>query len=389
MLRQNKTIIPLPFPVYFWVIAFLSISGLLVSIYLSISHYRTYTDIGYRSFCAVSQSINCDTVSQSSYSIFLDIPVPVWGIYGYLFFLLFLPLAWMKDAKMERIWSLLFLVSFAYSAYSIVLAVISTFYIHSFCIVCIVSYGINFMLLYYTWLVGKRFAGFNPVSGVRRDIHYLIMHKKLGGAVFLPFFILLYAGYLYYPRYWDTTPAPPSPHIANGMTEAGHPWIGAENPVLTIVEFADYQCFQCSKMHFFLRKIVEKYPDKVRLVHRHFPMDHNVNPIVKKPYHIGSGELACFAILAGVKGKFWKMNDLLFDIARKKDTIDTRMLADRVGLDAKELSRSIHHPFIRQRLIKDIFEGMKLRVTGTPTYFVNGKKYSGHIPPEILTDFLL
>jgi len=388
MFKQNKTIKPLPFSVYFWGIAFLSFSGLLVSLYLSISHYRVYTDIGYQSFCAVSKSINCDTVSQSSYSIFLGIPVPVWGIFGYLFFLLFLPFAWMKDAKMERIWPLLFLLSFGYSAYSIVLAYISSFYIHSYCIMCIVSYGINFLLLYYTWLVGKRFAGFSLIGGVRKDIHHLYLHKKKGVAVFLPFFILLSAGYIYCPRYWDTKPAPPSPFIAKGITDDGHPWIGAENPVLTIIEFADYQCFQCGKMHFFLRKIVEKNQDKVRLVHRHFPMDHKVNPIVKKPYHIGSGELAYFAILAGIKGKFWKMNDLLFDIARKEDKINTQMLADKVGLDARELSRSIHHPYVRQRLIKDIFDGMKLRVTGTPTYFINGKKYSGYIPPEIFADFL-
>jgi len=388
MLQKDKTITPLPFPVYFWTVAFFAFSGLFVSLYLSISHYRVYTDIGYRSFCAVSKAINCDTVSQSPYSILLDFPVPVWGVAGYAFFLLFLPFAWLKGAKMERIWPLLFLLSLCYSCYSIALAFISSFYILSFCIMCVVSYGINFMLLYYTWLVGKRFGGFSIISGIRKDIHHLLMHKKSGIVLFLPFFIILLGVYLYYPNYWDTTPAPPSPSIAKGVTDDGHPWIGAENPVLTIIEFTDYQCFQCGKMHFFLRKIVEKNSDKVRLVHRHFPMDHKVNPVVKKPYHIGSGDLACFAILAGIRGKFWKMNDLLFDISRKEDSINTQMLADKVGLNVGELSSSINHPYIKRKLRKDIFKGMKLRVTGTPTYFINGKKYSGHIPPEIFADFL-
>jgi len=388
MAKKNKKITPLPFSVYLWTVALLAFSGLFVSLYLSISHYRVYTDIGYRSFCAVSKSINCDTVSQSSYSIFLDIPVPVWGVAGYAFFLLFLPFAWLRDAKMERIWPLLFLLSFGYSCYSIVLALISSFYIHSYCIMCIVSSGITFMLLYYTWLVGKRFGGFSLIRGIPKDIHHLLRHKKRGMVLFLPFLIILSGVYFYYPKYWDTTPAPPSSSIAKGVTDEGHPWIGAERPALTIIEFSDYQCFQCGKMHFFLRKIVEKNPDKVRLVHRHFPMDHKVNPIVKKPYHIGSGELAYFAILAGIKGKFWKMSDLLFDIARKENSINTKMLADKVGLNAGELSRSIYNPYIRQKLKKDIFKGMKLRVTGTPTFFINGKKYSGYIPPEIFVDFL-
>ncbi|MFO7558818.1 MAG: vitamin K epoxide reductase family protein [Desulfobacterales bacterium] len=388
MAKKDQTITPLPFPVYFWTVALLAFSGLLVSLYLSISHYRVYTDIGYRSFCAVSKSINCDTVSQSSYSIFLDIPVPVWGVVGYAFFLLFLPFAWLEDAKKERMWPILFLLSLGYSVYSIVLALISSLYIHSYCIMCIASYGINFMLLYYTWLVGKRFGGFSLIRGIPKDIHHLYRHKKRGLVLFLSFFILLSGIILAYPKYWDRIPAPPSPSIAKGVTDEGYPWIGAEDPVLTIIEFSDYQCFQCGKMHFFLRKIVEKNPDKIRLVHRHFPMDHNINPIVKNPYHVGSGELACFSILAGIKGKFWKMNDLLFDIARKESLINTRMLADKTGLNAGELARSINHPYIRQKLKKDIFDGMKLRVTGTPTFFINGKKYSGYIPPEILADFL-
>jgi len=78
-MKKAKKIIPLPFPFYFWTIAALAVAGVLDSIYLSISHYRIYTDIAYESFCAISRSINCDTVSQSSYSIFLGIPVPVWG----------------------------------------------------------------------------------------------------------------------------------------------------------------------------------------------------------------------------------------------------------------------------------------------------------------------
>jgi uncharacterized membrane protein len=113
--KKSKKVIPLSFSVYFWAVVILAFCGLADSIYLSISHYRVYTDIGYRSFCAVSKSINCDTVSQSPYSIFLGLPVPVWGIVGYVFFLLLLPLAWNPPAENKRIWPVLFLVSLAFS----------------------------------------------------------------------------------------------------------------------------------------------------------------------------------------------------------------------------------------------------------------------------------
>ena len=155
--KEKKEIKPLPFAVYFWTVFIIAVAGLLDSIYLSISHYRVYTDIGYRSFCSISKSVNCDTVSQSTYSIFLGIPVPIWGIIGYLFFIVILFFAYRREAEKKRVWALLFLISFVYSIYSIILAYISAFYIHSYCFMCIVSYGINFLLVFFTWLVRNRF----------------------------------------------------------------------------------------------------------------------------------------------------------------------------------------------------------------------------------------
>jgi len=63
-------------------------AGVLDSIYLSISHYRVYTDIAYESFCAISKSINCDTVSHSPYSVFIGVLVPDRGIIKYTLFIL-------------------------------------------------------------------------------------------------------------------------------------------------------------------------------------------------------------------------------------------------------------------------------------------------------------
>jgi hypothetical protein len=90
-MKTARVIKPFPFPVYLWTVVFLAVAGLADSLYLAISHYRVYTDINYRSFCAISRAINCDTVSQSRFSIFFDVPVPIWGVIGYTFFLLFLP----------------------------------------------------------------------------------------------------------------------------------------------------------------------------------------------------------------------------------------------------------------------------------------------------------
>ena len=69
-------------------------------------------------------------------------------------------------------------------------------------------------------------------------------------------------------------------------------------------EFTDYLCFQCRKMHYYLRDLVARYPDKIRLVHRNYPMDHEFNPMVKEPFHVGAGKMALLAIHAAASGSF-------------------------------------------------------------------------------------
>ena len=385
---MKKNTIPLPFSIYFWTICILAFVGLMDSIYLSISHYRVYTDIEYRSFCAISKAINCDTVSQSPYSIFIGLPVPVWGILGYTFFLSLLPLARMKDAEKKRIWSLLFLVAIIFSSYSLILAFISTFIIHSYCIMCIVSYAISFLLLFYTWIIRRRFEDEDIINGLKLDFALLLKKKAISLSLLGSFFIGILSLQFLFPSYWHISAPQLNSRISTGITENGYPWIGAEEPKLTIVEFADYQCFQCKKMHFFLRRLIEQHPDKIRLIHRHFPMDHHVNPIVKKPFHIGSGQMALLAIYASSKGKFWQMNDLLYAIAHTAKEINIKKLAEKVMLHPEELRHSVNEPVLQKKLRHDIISGLKLQISGTPAYIIDNEVYKGQIPPEIIKGVL-
>src|SRR6056297_2547598 len=142
-MKKSKAITPLPSVSYFAPTVFLTLAGLVDSIYLSISHCRVYTDISYKSFCAVSKSFNCDTVSQSPYSVFLDIPVPVWGIIGYLFFIIVLLAANKTESQNKFLWGILFFIAFVFSLCSFILAVISVYLIRSYCIMCMVSFSVN------------------------------------------------------------------------------------------------------------------------------------------------------------------------------------------------------------------------------------------------------
>ena len=383
--EKKKAIQPLAFGVYYWTVVSLAVAGLLDSIYLAISHYRIYTDIGYESFCAISRAINCDTVSQSPYAIFIGLPVPVWGVLGYVFALFLLIPARMKSAHRKRIWALLVAVSIFYSAYSVFLAVISHVYIHSYCFMCILNYGINFLLLYYSWLIRRRYDPDPYLVSLREDFVFLRRNRRLTASMLASFAVGTIILWTNFPVYWKLQPPFSSEEMSTGFTQEGYPWIGAEDADLVITEFADYLCFQCSKTYYFLRKLMNRYPGRIKIIHRHFPMDSRFNPIVKIPLHEGAGRLALLAIYAETEGKFWPLSDYLFANARETDQIDLRAVAEIFRLDYEKLRRSFGKTTIRLKLHHDIMDGLKMGVTGTPAFLIDGKLYSAQIPAEILS----
>ena len=386
--KSKKIIRPLAFGVYFWPFVILSFAGLFDSVYLAVSHYRIYTDIGYESFCAISRAINCDTVSQSSYAVMGPLPVPVWGVIGYLFLLMLLVYVRRTNAGGQRMWSLFFAITLLYSVYSVVLAVISYVFIRSYCIMCILSYAINFMLLFYAWLIRRRFDVDGYLKSLKRDFIFIGKQRRLAATLLLPFTIAFAVLWFYFPSYWEYRPAETPFNLQTGQTAEGFPWIGSENAELVITEFTDYMCFQCNKTHNFLRKLMNRYPGKIKLIHRHFPMDSQFNPIVKIPFHEGSGKLSLLAIHAESEGKFWPVNDELYVQARQTNVIDVRAISDRLGLEKTISPHKLYAKSNLRKLNRDIVAGLKLGISGTPSFVIEGKVYDSQIPADILAHII-
>jgi len=376
---------PLPYRVYWVAALILTLLAMLDSIYLAVMHYRIYTDIGYQSFCAISKAINCDTVSQSAYAVLAGLPVSVWGIFGYAYFLLvLLPSSKMGNGS-RHIWSFLFILALAYGLFSIFLALVSTYYIRSFCILCVISYGINLWLLFHTWIVRRRFRTGSLAASFRQSLSFLRNNRRWTWGAMLPFFVIIGLTMAFFPSYWKLQGTRELDEITKGINLDGDPWIGATEPRLEIIEFADYQCFQCRKMHFYLRQLIAQHPGKIRLIHRHYPMDDKVNPVVKEPFHVGSGAMAMLAIHAGLKGKFWEMNDVLYELGGRAERIDVASVASRVGLEVSEIAAELRNSDVLTKLRKDIQAGLQLGIAGTPAYLVNGKLSLGMIPSEYLS----
>jgi protein-disulfide isomerase/uncharacterized membrane protein len=378
----------LPYRLYVLTVVGLGIAGILISAYLAFSHYRIHTDIGFQSFCALSKAINCDTVSQSPYSVLGSLPVAVWGIAGYVFFLILTIFSMPASGERQRVWSLCMATALVFSLASLAFAGVSTFFIGSYCILCIATYGINLLLVYFTWIIRRRFLAESFSIAVVKDLRFLASNRQTVAPVLITFGIGLIIGATMFPAYWNVRMPGASENVRTGITAEGHPWIGAEQPKLEIVEFTDYQCFQCKKMHHYLRELVERHRDKIRLIHRNYPMDHEFNPIVKDPFHVGSGQMALLAIHGAVNGKFLEMNDLLFAKGATGQKIQLKDIAEETGMDLQQLAAALQHEPYIQHLLLEIRQGMKLGIIGTPSYLINGSVYEGNIPAEILKPFL-
>jgi protein-disulfide isomerase/uncharacterized membrane protein len=384
----GKKIKRLPYRVYVAAVLVLCLAGLALSGYLAVSHYRVHTDPGYHSFCALSKAINCDTVSSSPYSILWGLPVAVWGMAAYGFMLILASFAGYNPYEGRQLWASILLTAMLFSLSSLVFAGISAFKIGSYCILCIATYAINFFLVYMGWIIRRRYRAQPFLSSLSADLRLLWSQRKIVIPAMTAFGVGLLMTRLFFPAYWEAQPPAASIHVRSGVTADGHPWIGAEQPLLEIVEFSDYQCFQCRKMHFYLRTLVATHPEKIRLVHRNYPMDHEFNPIVREPFHVGSGLMALLAIHAAASAKFLEVNDLLFYLVTQRREIRITEIAAKTGMDSQLLAAALQQESYHRQLRKDIRDGIKLGIQGTPSYLINGRVYEGSIPVEILKPVL-
>ncbi len=152
-------------------------------------------------------------------------------------------------------------------------------------------------------------------------------------------------------------------------TEANYS-MGAENPIITIVEFSDFNCPLCKDSASKVKNIVEKNKDKIKLIYRDFP--------VIADDSIG---LAMIARCAGEQNKFWRMHDQLFlnqGRVDSKEKIDA--MADIIKLRSFQFDKCLKESKYAKQIEKDMSDAIQLNLQGTPTWFINGNKITGDIP---------
>jgi protein-disulfide isomerase/uncharacterized membrane protein len=367
-----------------WAMLILSLAGLLISMVLARVHFQVNTQAGFHSFCGHGSTFNCDDVARSRYSILLGVPTALWGVLGYL-------LAAAVAHAGLRAWrtaltaACCLLLFTGFVALSASLGAISAFRLHALCILCAATYGINF-LLFVLALVQAGSIGFHAVAAapwcfVRESPGKAVVVLILLGSVALGLVALV-------PPYWRRDMNPRAYRfalqgLARGEAPGGGHWIGAQKPILTITEFSDYECPHCRQAHAQLRAIVARFPDRVRLVHRHFPLDQECNRSIERPFHQTACRAAVIAECAGRAGLFWEANDSLFDPSISLDALSAKKIAADLKLDPAAFDRCMNDEGLAA-VKSDIEVGIALKLDGTPAFLVDGQVYIGNLPAAVL-----
>jgi protein-disulfide isomerase len=150
---------------------------------------------------------------------------------------------------------------------------------------------------------------------------------------------------------------------------AGAPFRGPAQAKVTIVEFSDFQCPYCVLAVGKLNELLRAYPRDVRLVFKQFPLE----------IHSTAALAAAAAVSANAQGKFWPLHDKMYADSRHLTRTNILAWAQELGLDQVRFKADLDSASTHATIQRDMNDGLRAGVQGTPTVFVNGKKYQGSL----------
>ncbi len=369
-------------------ILILSIVGFVTSMYLTNLHYLIFTGaLEDFSFCGISREVSCETVSASPYAKWFGVPLAWIGVMLYLFWSVLAFFSALKPEKNNQIITGIFLLTSAVAvALNIYLGQLMFFTIGSLCLLCLLTYLLNIMVLLLSLKMAK---------GAMREVSIAAVQAMIplsGGTRYgfiLILILILAAGVLGQVRMQQGIEAASQFNEAGfrhfqdnfsrvNVDTASDPFLGAEDAKLTIVEFSNFECPHCRKAHFTLQTMLPSYQDRVKLVFKNLPFEFN---------HSATA-LAQLGEAAHKQGKFWPLHDLIFsrqqDFAKAPLSRDELLqLARDAGLDMARLEKDFDSMEISKAVQMDVNEASRLSIDGTPVFFFNGLLLRGMPKPAI------
>jgi len=378
-----------------WLLVFAAL-GLCAAATSSYVHYKLLTDVSFSSFCDVNTHVNCAQAYLSQYGSIWGIPVALGGV---LFFAVVLAAVGLgarsSSPARESVAGYVFALSTLALAFVLYLAWASYFVLGTFCILCAITY-VSVIAIFIISGGATPFPMTTLPSRARRDIRTLVSSPialvitavfVIGAVMVIPAFPkergtgVQAAGPAPLPsvsdedrvkiaQWWDLQPKVDLPIPNDGKK-------------VLIVKFNDYQCPTCKLTYDSYKGLIDKYvaTGQVKYVIKHYPLEPECNANAPTMNHFASCEASAAVIMAGPKGTSAKLEDWIFA------HIGPPMLtAEQV----KEAARTVggitdfdeQYSRVKEQIKVDVGLGGLLGVTGTPTFYINGRKPTSILAPQ-------
>jgi Na+/H+ antiporter NhaA len=151
---------------------------------------------------------------------------------------------------------------------------------------------------------------------------------------------------------------------------------GNHDAPVVLLEYGDYECPYCGQAETVIRELLVTFGDDLCYVWRHLPLN-DVHPRAQVA--------AEAAEAAGAQGRFWEMHDLLISHQDELLPMHIRRYAEELGLDMDRFAHGVHDREFAARVSRDVASADESGVSGTPTFFIDGRRHQGAYDIDTLT----
>jgi Na+/H+ antiporter NhaA len=151
---------------------------------------------------------------------------------------------------------------------------------------------------------------------------------------------------------------------------------GADDALVTLVEYGDFECSYCGQAEPVVRQLLASFGDELRYVWRHLPLN---------DVHSSAQIAAEAAEAAAAQGRFWEIYDALLAHQDSIGASDLRRYAQELELDVERFWEDLRHHEHAPRIAEDVASADASGVSGTPTFFINGRRHHGAYDIDTLT----
>ena len=375
-----------------------AVLGLAASLASTWVHYRILHDPTYASFCDVNATFSCTEAYTSRFGAVAGVPIAVFGALFFVFVLGLVLMSAKSRSVRENVPGYVFALSTVGLAAVLYLAYASYFILNVVCLLCVGTY-VAVIGLFIISGMSTRYPMTNLPSRAAKDLRVL-MRTPSALTALVVFVAVSVAAIALFPEQRVTAAANEGTADAPAAQAAQIPAASASQlqqleqflaaqprvPVMVpsdgadvvVVKFNDYQCPACGQTYRDSKPVVAKWlaqaPGKVKFITKDYPLERECNQFVNQDLHPGACEAAVAVRLAREKGRGEAMEDWLFANQAALTPESVKNAALTVG-QVKDFDA--RYAATLELVKADIAQGAQLKISGTPTFFMNGMRLPG------------